>query len=404
MNNIFVRCGCRIYQSIFYVASFLMNFREPKVVSGPGSVKKIPTILREKKITRVLLVTDQGLYKLQLHQPVVDALQEGGIEVSVFHDTVANPTITNIGDALKLYDQGKAEAVVAFGGGSAMDCAKGVAVRAANRRKSIPQMKGVMKVTHRKKLLIAIPTTAGTGSEATVAAVITNPATHEKYAINDPKLIPEYAILDPNFLLKLPGKVTSTTGMDALTHAVEAYTNHFQTKKTRAMSRKAVKLIFSDLELTYREPENLQARENMQLAAYYAGVAFTRGYVGNVHAMAHTLGGFYNTPHGLANAVILPHVLRYYGKHAYRRLAQLADLVNLPNRGKTNKSKAEAFINEIDAMNKRMDIPVVFHDLIQNKDIPLMVKRALHEANPLYPVPVIFSAKDFTHLYHEINP
>lgn len=401
--NLFLKMYDRVYQSIFYLASFVLNFKEPIIIKGPGSIKEIAPILREKRIARVLLVTDQGLYKLKLHDPVIEALKLGGIDALTYHDTVANPTIDNIENALHQFDEFKAEAIIAFGGGSAIDCAKGVAVRATNRKKTIPMLKGVLKVRHRKKLLIAIPTTAGTGSEATVAAVVTNPETHEKYAINDPKLIPDYAVLDPNFLIKLPANVTSTTGMDALTHAVEAYTNHFQVKKSRRLAIEAIKLIFDNLELSYKEPTNLVARENMQMASYYAGVAFTRGYVGNVHAVAHTLGGFYGVPHGLANAVILPHVMRYYGSKVTRRLAELADVAGITTKTMSRQMKAQLFIEAIDGLNKRMNIPERFHEIIKEEDISLMIERAYHEANPLYPVPKIFSRQDFANIYHQIQ-
>lgn len=401
--NPFLKMYYRVYQFVFYLASFVLNFKEPKIIKGPGSIKEIAPILRKKRITRVLLVTDQGLYKLKLHDPVVEALKLGGIDSVTYHDTVANPTIDNIERALEQFDEFKAEAIIAFGGGSAIDCAKGVAVRATNRKKTIPMLKGVLKVHHRKKLLIAIPTTAGTGSEATVAAVVTNPKTHEKYAINDPKLIPDYAVLDPDFLVKLPGNVTSTTGMDALTHAVESYTNYFQVKKSRCLAKEAVKLIFDNLELSYKDPTNIVARENMQMASYYAGVAFTRGYVGNVHAVAHTLGGFYGVPHGLANAVILPHVLRYYGDKVARRLAELADAAGITTEAMSHQQKAKLFIEAIDGLNQRMNIPARFQGIVKAEDISLMVERAYHEANPLYPVPKIFSRQDFVNIYHQIQ-
>ncbi|HMM00981.1 MAG TPA: iron-containing alcohol dehydrogenase [Bacilli bacterium] len=401
--NPFLKMYYRVYQFVFYLASFVLNFKEPKIIKGPGSIKEIAPILRKKRITRVLLVTDQGLYKLKLHDPVVEALKLGGIDSVTYHDTVANPTIDNIERALEQFDEFKAEAIIAFGGGSAIDCAKGVAVRATNRKKTIPMLKGVLKVHHRKKFLIAIPTTAGTGSEATVAAVVTNPKTHEKYAINDPKLIPDYAVLDPDFLVKLPGNVTSTTGMDALTHAVESYTNYFQVKKSRCLAKEAVKLIFDNLELSYKDPTNIVARENMQMASYYAGVAFTRGYVGNVHAVAHTLGGFYGVPHGLANAVILPHVLRYYGDKVARRLAELADAAGITTEAMSHQQKAKLFIEAIDGLNQRMNIPARFQGIVKAEDISLMVERAYHEANPLYPVPKIFSRQDFVNIYHQIQ-
>ncbi len=252
-------------------------------------------------------------------------------------------------------------------------------------------MRGELKIRHKLPPFFAVPTTAGTGSETTLAAVVTNMQTHEKYAINDPKLRPKYAVLDPELTTGLPQKITSTTGMDALTHAVEAYIGLSGTKSTNDYAEKATKLIFENLETAYNDGKNLQARENMLVASFYAGMAFTRAYVGYVHAIAHNLGGIYGTPHGLANAVILPHVLEYYGDTAYEKLAKLAEIVGIG--GYSQADKAMNFIDAIKEMNRNMNIPEHF-DFIKDEDIPTIVERALKEGNPLYPVPKIMDAKD----------
>jgi alcohol dehydrogenase class IV len=262
-------------------------------------------------------------------------------------------------------------------------------------------MKGVLKVLRKTPILFAVPTTSGTGSEATLAAVITNSQTHEKYAINDTVLIPSYAVLDPKLTLGLPPHITSTTGMDALTHAVEAYIGSSNTSETKKMAKDAIQLIVDNVYKAYVDGSNYEARENMQKASYYAGIAFTRAYVGNVHAVAHTLGGFYNTPHGLANAVILPIVLRAYGASVHRKLAELEDLVSKDAKG-SEVEKANRFIERIVNLNESMNIPKQIKG-IQDKDIPLKVERAFHEANPLYPVPKIFTREDFTRIYQEIK-
>ena len=302
-----------------------------------------------------------------------------------------------------MYTENNCEAIVAFGGGSPMDCAKGIGARVARPNKPISKMKGILKVMHKLPPLFAIPTTAGTGSETTLAAVISNPETHEKYPINDPVLIPRYAILDPRQTENLPPMMTSTTGVDALTHAVEAYIGSSNTKETKEMAIKATKLIFENLQTAYNDPHNLTARDNMQKAAYYAGVAFTRAYVGNVHAMAHTLGGFYGVPHGYANAVLLPHLLDEYGSTAYKKLAQLADVVGI--KGANDEEKAKAFIQAIKDLNASMDIPTKISGkwTIKDEDIPTMAKRAEAEANPLYPCPKLLDQEDFIRLFHEIQ-
>lgn len=247
----------------------------------------------------------------------------------------------------------------------------------------------------------AVPTTSGTGSEATLAAVISNNKTHEKYSILDHSLIPHSAVLDPMLTIKLPPHITAATGMDALTHAIEAYIGRSNTKETRQCSREAVKLIFNNLYKAYMDGTNIEARTNLQKAAYLAGVAFTRAYVGNVHAIAHTLGGFYNTQHGLANAVIMPYVLDYYGESAHAPLAELAEVIEIDCPGDSEEQKAQRFIKAIRQLNQDMNIPEKIGDIVA-RDIPVMVERAFQEANPLYPVPKILSKQDFTRLYEAI--
>jgi alcohol dehydrogenase len=274
---------------------------------------QIPLLLKKKGFMRPLIVTDPGVYSLGLCQPLEDALKAANLSYEVYSKVVPNPTFDCILEAKALAEKSNCDSLIALGGGSSMDTAKAVGALLANPKASLPSLKGVLKVHKRYPLLIAIPTTAGTGSETTVAAVVVNPKTHEKFAINDPKLIPQVAVLDSSLLAKLPPKIISSTGMDALTHAVEAYIGHERTNKTKRYSLEAVRLIDENLFLFYQDPKNQKARSLMQRAAYLAGVSFTRSYVGYVHAIAHSLGGEYNVPHGLANAVILPHVLRHYG-------------------------------------------------------------------------------------------
>lgn len=400
--NIFKTAYCRIYQKAMKFASNFLNFRVPVLLKGEDSLLKIKDVLNENKKQSVLLVSDAFLSSTDYFQELVEDLEKNNIKVSIFNKVIPNPTIDNIEEGLNIYKENKCDAIIAYGGGSPIDCAKGIAARATNPKRPIPKMKGLLKVKHKSAFLIAIPTTAGTGSEATVAAVISNAKTHEKYAINDPKLIPLYAVLDPKLLVSLPGKVTSTTGMDALTHAVEAYIGGSNTKATRKEAKEAVLLIKNNLLKSYQDPTDLEARNNMQIASYKAGLAFTRAYVGYVHAIAHTLGGMYGVPHGLANAVILPHVLRKFGSSCYTRLAELADYISLTDKDKTKKEKAEAFIGFIDELNAQMNIPNKIENVIQGKDLPIMVKRAIKEANPLYPVPDLWDEKDFLEIFKEI--
>lgn len=390
---------CRIYQGVFRAVTPVLPWRKPELLEGEGSLLKLPAFVKEKGLHRVLIVTDGMLMKLGLLDGLMAGLREEGLEFYVYDKTVPNPTIDNIEEAYEIYRAHDCDSVIAFGGGSPMDCAKGVGARVARPNKTIPQMKGLLKIRRKLPPLFAIPTTSGTGSEATIAAVVTNSQTHEKYPMNDMMLIPSYAVLDPTLTMNLPQKITSTTGMDALTHAVEAYIGHSNTKETEEMARKATVLIFENLKKAYDDGKNSEARINMQYASFYAGIAFTRAYVGNVHALAHTLGGFYGVPHGLANAVILPYVLDFYGKSAHKRLAELATLVGITG---TVEEKAVKFIAEIRAMNEYMAIPDKIQG-IRDEDVPTMAKRAFKEANPLYPVPKIMSKKQMEAMFLKLK-
>lgn len=393
---------CRTFQESMKLGMKFMNWRKPELLEGENSLLRLPDLIKSLHFQKILIVTDEGIAKLQLMDPLLEQLKVKGIQYVIYDKTVPNPTFTNIEEALQLYNTEGCEALVAFGGGSPMDCAKAVAAKIARPKKEIAQLKGLFKVRKEIPTLFAVPTTAGTGSEGTVAAVVSNSETHEKFAINDPVLIPHYAVLDPLLTVNLPKHITSTTGMDALTHAVEAYIGRSNTEETRKYCREAVKLIFKYLYRAFEDGADLEARKQMQRASYLAGLAFTRAYVGNVHAIAHTLGGFYQIPHGLANAVILPHVLRFYGESSAKPLAELANLVGIGQFGDSEEKKALLFIEAIEELNTKMGFPAKLEGIV-NRDIPLMAERALKEANPLYPVPKIMTKDEMFYLYQVIQ-
>ncbi len=384
---------CRTYQKVLKFGVNFLDWSEPELIKGPGSVKLLPAAIKAKGVTTVLVVTDKGLMNLHLLDGLFEALKAEGINYTVYDGVQPNPTINNIEQALNMYKAANCNGIVAFGGGSPMDCAKACGARVARPNKTVPQMRGQLKVLKKIPPLFAVPTTAGTGSETTIAAVVSNPETHEKNAINDPRLRPIVAVLDPELTVGLPKHITSTTGMDALTHAVEAYIGHSNTRNTRAAAEKATKLIFENLLEAYENGKNLEARGNMLIASYYAGIAFTRAYVGYVHSIAHNLGGMYGTPHGLANAVILPHMLDFYGKSAEKSLAKLADVAELNTNHLDRHQKALLFKAKVRELNRKMNIPEKF-DFIKDEDVPLIAKRALKEGNPLYPVPKIMNLKE----------
>ena len=382
--------------------SSFLPWREPELLEGENSLRRLANFIKKQGIESVLLVTDQGIVSVGLMDEFLEDLKNESIKYVIYDKTVPNPTIENIEEALQMYSEFNCQGIVAFGGGSPMDCAKGVGARVARPNKSLPQMKGVLKILKKLPPLFAIPTTAGTGSEATLAAVVSNSETHEKYAIMDTSLIPHFAVLDPLLTVKLPPSITAATGIDALTHAIEAYIGRSNTKNTTQYSIDAIKLIFENLEEAYSNGTNLTARSNMQKAAYLAGMAFTRAYVGYVHAIAHSLGGFYSVPHGLANAIILPYVLEYYGESVHQPLAGLAEIVGIADPADSTKQNAIKFIEEIKHLNDRLNIPKKVSGIIE-RDIPLMVERAFAEANPLYPVPRILFKDDLFQLYQLIK-
>lgn len=394
--NVFKKIYCRIFQECFHIAIPILPYRDPKILN---SIEELPAEFAKNGIKKVFLVTDSFLRSLA--EKLIELLPQAGIECIVYDKTKPNPTVSDIEEALAIYKAENCEALIGFGGGSAIDCAKAVGARVACPRKSLAQMKGILKVHHKLPLLAAIPTTAGTGSETTVATIITDDKTHYKYPINDFPLIPHIAVLDPKMTYTMPASLTATTGMDALTHAIEAFIGRSTTKQTRDYSIRAVKLILANIENAYKNGYDENARRNMLIAANLAGSAFTRSYVGYVHAVAHSLGGAYNTPHGLANSVLLPVVLESYGSKIWEKLKVLAVAGGIASEANSAQTAAEKFIAEIYRLNEAMNIPKTLKG-IKVEDIPELARRADKEANPLYPVPILWNAKELEHFYFDV--
>lgn len=396
--NIIKKTYCRVIQFAFNIAIPLLPYREPKRLE---SISDILPLLQKLKIKSVLLVTDRLLREKGATKPIEELLQKGGIHCAVFADTRPNPTVHNVEAAREIYVNEKCECLIALGGGSSIDCAKAVGARITYPKKSVNQMKGLLRVLRKIPTLIAIPTTAGTGSEVTVTAVITDSDKKHKYTMNNFTMIPHYAVLDPEVTYTLPPSLTATTGMDALTHAVEAYIGGSTTKETRRLALKAVKVIFENIETAYQDGKNYKARKNMLYAAYIAGIAFSKSYVGYIHAVAHSLGGQYNIPHGLANAVLMPVVLEAYGECAHQKLYELGMAAGVVAEEDTHKDGAQKFIDSIRALNKKMNIPETLSGIIK-EDIPQMAKHADKEANPLYPVPKLMNSKELEQFYVKV--
>lgn len=332
----------------------LIPWRMPKVISGAGSIYHLPRQVKQDGVGKVLMMTTSGFIKRGSLNTLFETFKKESLPYVIFDSVQPDPSIENIEAAVKVYRNEACEAIVAIGGGSVIDCAKVAGARIAKPEQSVIQMTGLFKIRKKLPPLYAVPTTAGTGSEVTVSAVITDSKTHHKYPVNDPCLIPEYAILDPELTYGMPQTLTADTGMDALTHAVEAYINKFASKESKKYALDAVKMIFTNVTKAYENGNDVKAREQMLMGSYYAGVSFTKAYVGYVHAIAHGIGGLYGVPHGHANAVILPIVLQAYGKAVFKELAELAEAVGI--KGETQQEKAQNFILAIKRMNGEMGI------------------------------------------------
>jgi alcohol dehydrogenase class IV len=383
---------------------FGMNFlpwRQPKLIEGEGSVCRLAAYIKSKGQKSLLIVTDKTLMGLGLLDGFIKCLENEGLAHHIFDEVVPNPTIMDVEAGLVMYKENNCDAIVAFGGGSVMDCAKVIGARVVKPKKSVKKMKGLFKVLKKLPPLYAVPTTAGTGSETTVAAVITDSETLEKFPMMDLSLVPDYAVLDPDLTVGLPPHITATTGMDTLTHAVEAFIGRGGTKSTDKNAREAAKLVFTYLKRAYDYRQDKEARLKMLEAAYKGGAAFTRAYVGYVHAIAHVMGGLYGTPHGLANAVILPHVLEKYGESVRDKLAQLADVVFCAYPDDTAEVKARRFIESVRVLNTSMQIPDKLKDL-KREDFDRIATQALKEANPLYPVPEIWGKAEILEVLEEL--
>lgn len=389
---------CRSVQTCLRAALPILPYRDPEILSG---IEELPALLHRQKIGSVLLVTDPGVRTCGLTLSLERLLRESAIHCVIYDQTVANPTDENVEQARQLYLSERCQALIGFGGGSSIDCAKAVGARIAKPGQPLRKMEGVLRVHHRLPPLIAIPTTSGTGSEVTLAAVITDSKTHHKYPITDFSLIPRYAVLDPEITRSLPRHLTACTAMDALTHAVEAYIGKSTTKQTRADAEEAVRLIFSNLDSAYQNGADMDARRNLLQAAYLAGRAFSKSYVGYVHAVAHSLSGKYNLPHGYANAVLLPKVLSAYGECIYDKLARLAVIAGIAEKDEQTAAAAQAFIRAVFAMNHRFGLPETFKEL-KRSDIPELARTADREGNPLYPVPVLMDAQELETLYESV--
>jgi alcohol dehydrogenase class IV len=375
----------RIWQFLLKISTPLLFFRTPKLFTGPGSSLQLCEHIAGTGVKGLLVVTDAMLVKIGLLKPMLEKLGALGVKVTVYDGVLPNPTIEQIESGLALLKRENCTAILAIGGGSSIDAAKVIAARATNPYR-IVHMSGLMRVAFKLLPTYAVPTTAGTGSEVTIAAVVSDPSTTRKFAIMSPRLVPLAAALDGALMTGLPPPITAATGMDALTHAVEAYLSRNRTGKTDAEALEATRLIMQNLPTAVKDGGNVEARQNMALASFKAGVAFTTAGVGYVHAIAHNFGAYYHVPHGLANAIILPRVLDFSKPECAARLATLAEVSGLKKANETDEQLADAFIARIRAMNQEFGIPTQVEKL-REQDIAGITGKALFEAHLYYAVP-----------------
>ena len=400
------KIGIRAQQKLMkLVIPHVIKYAPPKLLTGPGCVVDLAAEFEPRGISRVLLVTDEGLMGLGLPASLIAALQTKGVECIVYDAVDPNPSKMNVEGAVQCYQKNNCEAIIGFGGGSPMDCAKATAARIANPDKSLEDLRGNLKVNKPVVPLFAVPTTSGTGSETTVGAVITDTEEQLKFAISGNPLVPLAAVLDPELTLGLPPSITAATGMDALTHAVESYIGTIARQTEFEKSEQATKLIFDNLEIVYRDGGNLEGRNNMALASFYAAESFNFGLLGYVHSIAETLGALYGIPHGVANAVILPHVLDFSRDDATveKRLAQLARVTRLGDSSQPDEALSRIFIDKVRSMNENMSMPTCFEEM-REQDVPLIVRRGLDGAHSDYGVPKVMCEADCEALIRKLLP
>lgn len=391
------------YKSIMNVLkgmAMVVPLPKPTLFTGPGSSLELCEAIAHMGTRKVMIVTDAMLVKIGLIKDIEKALNDNGVETVIFDGVLPDPTYEQVESGLSFLKKHGSEAVLAVGGGSSIDAAKIIAAGATNT-KPVRKLKGMLRVWKAPLPFFAIPTTAGTGSEVTVGAVISDSVTHQKGLIIDPKLVPMMAALDASLMTGLPAHISAATGMDALTHAIEAYISENSTKETDAYALAATQLIMQNLSVVIEDGLNLVARQNMAQASYYAGLAITKASLGYVHAISHNLGAYYQTPHGLGNSMVLPHVLDYSKDSASGRLAKLAEVSGLKIGNESDQILAQKFIDHIRSMLKEFDIPEQL-EALKEKDIPAIAQAALKEAHYNYPVPKYMNHADCKNLLQQL--
>ena len=390
----------RVRQAIFSPIQKTQLYMQPRMIKGEHALLDLVDVLKEKHLTHYMIVTTPGFIKRGTLQSFFEALTQNDIQYSIFHDVKPDPEISDVEKLKEMFIKDGCQALIAIGGGSAIDCSKAALACVQMKNLDVKTVLHTGRVSKQLPLLIAVPTTAGTGSEVTAGAVITDPIKKRKYALSHLFLIPKYAVLDASLLTSLPAKMTAYSGMDALTHAIEAYLNCFNNRKTNEYALCAIKSIFQYLVPSFEDGLNMQYRLELLEASYNAGVAISNNYVGYVHAIAHGIGGMYHLQHGMINAIILPIVLEEYGGAVVGKLAKIADVVGIT--GATDQDKSKQFIQKLKDLNQIFSIPTSIPE-IQEEDIHYLATGAEKEGNPTYPTPVTWNVAQFEKVIRKIK-
>lgn len=382
----------RLKGSVVGLLLKLLPIQLPIVFKGSGSVGHLCEQVAVLGYNKVLIVTDAVLHKLGAIDDIKDALKKHDVDFVIYDGVLPNPEFTQVCEGLALFQRENCEAIISLGGGSVIDAAKMMAMM-HNNPGDLKKFDGIQKFKNAGATQFVVPSTAGTGSEVSIGAVITDPATHGKVVVVDTKMAPQYVALDPEIMKGMPPAITAATGMDALTHAIESYITVSKNETAKSLAKTSTKLSFKYLLAAYENGNNIEAREGMALAAFYAGVAFSRTSLGYVHGVAHQLGRLCNTPHGMANAMVLPEVLSTYGRCIDEKLADLATEVGIGSPHHSNQQLAAAFIQAIKELRSKMDMPTKPKDF-KPEYIDDVISAALSETGNLYPVPRYFSKQE----------
>jgi len=373
-----------LYLSLMKVVVYFSPALRHTAFAGNGSSRQLCEHIIRTGAKKVLVVTDKPLRDLGVVDRAIAVLLNADVDIAYYDGVLPDPTFDQVVAGAAIAKSHGSEVVLAIGGGSSMDAAKIIAAAATSTAAPVDWV-GIGKIKHAILPLFAIPTTSGTGSEATIGAVISDAVTHEKNIIMGERLLPLAVALDADLILGLPPHITAATGMDALTHGIEAYIGVWERGTRLEDARLAIRLIFDNLPRAYRDGKNLEARNGMAMAAYYAGLAINQVNVGNVHAIAHQLGAKYGIPHGLSNALVLPHILEFCHVEAQQRLAELAVLIGVGKAGDDTAGLAHKFIQAVRDLRTEVGIPNKM-DVIKRADFEAISQLAIAEG-ALYPVP-----------------